>query len=510
NDIIHSDMSITTTFSEINEQNGRDSDWLFRQDSFGKRKNVMTSGFNISPKHLKLQQMQASTKLQLDRKCVSGAIKIDKENISTFDEYESDSDTESDADERPTIRIIKNRNKSATTNTDIEHNYSTERKKSTQLTVAAVSELLGVDVPPTFKKSVQQFNSYEPCYIICINSVALSFRKRYVNEEDAEIIWDATGGIIQCKATRKKVLYYEMTAANPVKRATSIPLTFLLSENHDLTTVKHWLELFKALYKKQFAQSNETPFPVSRYIINDRAQVFVQTALRVFNNETFTDFNQRAYRIITGSYTSDDLRKTIPHACTAHIMKDFKILLKIPKSAAGKDSRRQSRIFSPLELRQSSFLSDTQLIFFDLSEEEEGEQDIMDAQQQQFEQDNREQLEELNKVFQETKRIEQEFLNKITCLQNVKESAAQIDQWLNSVEIIFRKLNYPEYCWAEEAIKHLNDENVKLWFEKENDLINQQWDKFKQQLLKYVQGTEELIVAPLTNTAEQEEREYDT
>ncbi|CAF1234958.1 unnamed protein product [Didymodactylos carnosus] len=541
NDIIHSDMSITTTFSEINEQNGRDSDWLFRQDSFGKRKNVMTSGFNISPKHLKLQQMQASTKLQLDRKCVSGAIKIDKENISTFDEYESDSDTESDADERPTIRIIKNRNKSATTNTDIEHNYSTERKKSTQLTVAAVSELLGVDVPPTFKKSVQQkrqlkqssnathpqssvihhqtesdneqpsapinlpkkrdftvsemivgyvkdcvnpyctlvcienrcsrakipkillrcighcsmklagcpfeyevivrsngtlrvtcngsiihaqqrlharrirepeqeilrtdfskgvnptlvfherllkikpealkagnldgvgktvhiyhkivssiagklkadcfnnlstlkkeyertimpntpvsgiiqFISYEPCYIICINSVALSFWKRYVNEEDAEITWDATGGIIQCKATRKKVLYYEMTAANPVKRATSIPLTFLLSENHDLTTVKHWMELFKALYKKQFAQSNETPFPVPRYIINDRAQVFVQAALRVFNNETFTDFNQRAYRIITGSYTSDDLRKTIPHACTAHIMKDFKIL----------------------------------------------------------------------------------------------------------------------------------------------------------------------------------------
>ncbi|CAF1135225.1 unnamed protein product [Didymodactylos carnosus] len=184
--------------------------------------------------------------------------------------------------------------------------------------------------------------------------------------------------------------------------------------------------------------------------------------------------------------------------------------VKIPKSAAGKDSRRQSRIFSPLELRQSSSLSDTQLIFFDLSEEEEGEQDIMDAQQQQFEQDNREQLEELNKVFQETKRIEQEFLSKITCLQNVKESAAQIDQWFNSVEIIFRKLNYPEYCWAEEAIKHLNDENVKLWFEKEKDLINQQWDKFKQQLLKYVQGTEELIVAPLTNTAEQEEREYDT
>ncbi|CAF1150008.1 unnamed protein product [Didymodactylos carnosus] len=59
--------------------------------------------------------------------------------------YESDSDTESDADERPTVRIIKNRNKSATTNTNIEHNYSTERKKSAQLTVAAVSELRGVD-----------------------------------------------------------------------------------------------------------------------------------------------------------------------------------------------------------------------------------------------------------------------------------------------------------------------------------------------------------------------------
>ncbi|CAF0987257.1 unnamed protein product [Didymodactylos carnosus] len=119
--------------------------------------------------------------------------------------------------------------------------------------------------------------------------------------------------------------------------------------------------------------------------------------------------------------------------------------VKVPKPPTCKDSRRQSSIFSTFELRRSSSLSDTQLILFNLSEEED-EPDIMDAQQQQFEQDNREQLEELTK----------------------------------------------------------------------------QWDKFKPHSLKYVQGTEESIVAPpttttakedptfFTSTAEQEEREYDT
>ncbi|CAF1632429.1 unnamed protein product [Didymodactylos carnosus] len=140
--------------------------------------------------------------------------------------------------------------------------------------------------------------------------------------------------------------------------------------------------------------------------------------------------------------------------------------VKVPKPPARKDSRRQSRIFLPFELRRSSSqLSDTQLILFNLSEEED-EPDIMDAQQQQFAQ--------------------------------------------NNLEVIFRALNYPEYYWAEESLKYLNDENVKLWYEKEKGIIDQQWDKFKPQLLKYVQGTEEPIAAPRTTTTAKEDSKFPT
>lgn len=61
-------------------------------------------------------------------------------------------------------------------------------------------------------------------------------------------------------------------------------------------------------------------FPRPAVILSDRAQVFLQASLRVFNNETYDQFLIRAYRIVTNKGTTDDLSKTNIHACLAHFM----------------------------------------------------------------------------------------------------------------------------------------------------------------------------------------------
>ena len=55
-------------------------------------------------------------------------------------------------------------------------------------------------------------------------------------------------------------------------------------------------------------------------ILSDRAQVFLQAALRVFNEETYDQFLSRAYRIVTNQASNEDLCKTNIHACLAHFM----------------------------------------------------------------------------------------------------------------------------------------------------------------------------------------------
>lgn len=61
-------------------------------------------------------------------------------------------------------------------------------------------------------------------------------------------------------------------------------------------------------------------FPRPAVILSDRAQVFLQGALRVFNNESYGEFLTRAYRMVTKKALPDDLLKTNIHACLAHFM----------------------------------------------------------------------------------------------------------------------------------------------------------------------------------------------
>jgi hypothetical protein len=62
-------------------------------------------------------------------------------------------------------------------------------------------------------------------------------------------------------------------------------------------------------------------------MLSDRAQVFLQAALRVFNDESYQEFLARSYRIVTNRAVQDDLSKTNIHACLSHFMLVRKLAL---------------------------------------------------------------------------------------------------------------------------------------------------------------------------------------
>ncbi|CAF4455987.1 unnamed protein product, partial [Rotaria sp. Silwood2] len=105
-----------------------------------------------------------------------------------------------------------------------------------------------------------------------------------------------------------------------------------MSESQTLHTVTNWLTAFKESYKKVcctyflkhvFSHKKDT-FPKPAVILSDRAQILLQSALRVFNDENYQEFLARAYRIVTHQAIQNDLSKTIIHACLSHFMLDMR------------------------------------------------------------------------------------------------------------------------------------------------------------------------------------------
>ncbi|CAF1194481.1 unnamed protein product, partial [Didymodactylos carnosus] len=167
---------------------------------------------------------------------------------------------------------------------------------------------------------IQRISS-DPLAVICLTSSGLTLWNIQATDETAEFTWDATGNVVQCLDLKKKILYYELTMASPIKRGTPIPLTFLLSESQDAVTIKLWLETFKQLYLKQYNSTDS--FPTPKIIINDRYG------------------------------TNDDIQKTIPHACTAHIMKDWKILCH--KSKLKKEEVKSIMLYCSVVLNSNTY-----------------------------------------------------------------------------------------------------------------------------------------------------------
>ncbi|CAF4044203.1 unnamed protein product [Adineta steineri] len=136
-------------------------------------------------------------------------------------------------------------------------------------------------------KGVLQLYQVRPFCVISFMESSIRLYDALVAQKDSVLSWDATGGLIKCQqSSSKQILYYELTLAHP---------NIVFPHKKDM-------------------------FPRPMVILSDRAQVFLQGGLRVFNEESYEQFLARAYRMVTHQSLTDDFSKTSIHACVAHFM----------------------------------------------------------------------------------------------------------------------------------------------------------------------------------------------
>ncbi|CAF1396575.1 unnamed protein product [Adineta ricciae] len=163
-----------------------------------------------------------------------------------------------------------------------------------------------------------------PFCTIVFTEASIRLYDAIIAHKDSVLSWDATGGVVKNFGS-KQVLYYELTLSHPniVNEDSLIPLTCMLSESQSLFTVTQWLSAFKNNHRKIFPHKRDC-FPRPAVVLSDRAQIFLQAALRVFNDENYQQFLSRAYRIVSKKAVPNDFTKTNIHACLSHFMLDMR------------------------------------------------------------------------------------------------------------------------------------------------------------------------------------------
>ena len=135
------------------------------------------------------------------------------------------------------------------------------------------------------------------------------------------LFWDATGKVVRRGQDGKQFLYYELTVANPVAKEMGIPVSAMVSNDQSLPTVLDWLECFRQAEKKHFGFCNLT-CPMS--ITSDQSWVFIIASLKVFNDETVTQYLCRMWQHCKETSARKVQRKTTVHLCCSHIMNNLK------------------------------------------------------------------------------------------------------------------------------------------------------------------------------------------
>ena len=97
--------------------------------------------------------------------------------------------------------------------------------------------------------------------------------------------WDATGGIIKCKKTQKRILYYEIIVSSSTA---STPVAFMISEEHTQSAVEELLTLLRSKEKELFG-SNTTPIQIN----SDRSIVLLKASMHIFNQDSMSMYLRR-------------------------------------------------------------------------------------------------------------------------------------------------------------------------------------------------------------------------
>ena len=131
---------------------------------------------------------------------------------------------------------------------------------------------------------------------------------------------DATGSVIRGKTGVKQYLIYEIVVRHPEKGGTPISVGSFLTNNQTTSNIAIFLMRFKA------AVAEIGNAQTVRHIICDGCQALINAILYVFMRETFTEYINRCFELVTGAINNFSLGYI--HNCTSHAMKCFTNLVK--------------------------------------------------------------------------------------------------------------------------------------------------------------------------------------
>ena len=166
--------------------------------------------------------------------------------------------------------------------------------------------------------------SAKPFYVICFTEGGIrTFHKR---SGEQVLFWDATGSCVRSTLNNKRLLYYELCIGPKGGKGRTLPLAWMISEDHSEPAILDWMNVFRAAEKKIYGHSN---LCVPKMICSDRAWVFLMGTVKIFNCDNLPKFMERAWRIVNRFGTIQDFQYlTIPHACASHFMKNVRNLCK--------------------------------------------------------------------------------------------------------------------------------------------------------------------------------------
>ena len=99
--------------------------------------------------------------------------------------------------------------------------------------------------------AIQSISKY-PYKVIVFSENSIRLFDDLIKEKNVVLSWDATGSIIQERANKPRLLYYELSVTLPglLTEDAIVPITFMISDAHGLFDIVQWLEAFKSNYKK--------------------------------------------------------------------------------------------------------------------------------------------------------------------------------------------------------------------------------------------------------------------
>ena len=131
---------------------------------------------------------------------------------------------------------------------------------------------------------------------------------------------DATGKLFADLPNHPRLLYYAMVLRNLFNLNAPIPISELISSRHTADSIGLMIRKVKERENQVFKSKNVLP----ALVMSDFSMAIIIACLREFNNETYEEFLERGYGIVTGTASESDLAKSIHHVCSAHMLQIVK------------------------------------------------------------------------------------------------------------------------------------------------------------------------------------------